>query len=205
MTNAELARRLRLPIMRLPFALLVLFPAVALAHEPPVPRVSSGFGVRSDPLHGRPAAHRGVDLPGAPGTPVLAAASGVVQVAGRRGGYGELVELGHPDGTTTRYAHLSHILVRPGEAVRQGQVIGRMGSTGRSTGSHLHFEYRIDGTPVDPLRYLGATPVEPWLAPPPPAAETPHRSRFSLRRAGEPPADPAVLPSGSNALRLPGP
>jgi murein DD-endopeptidase MepM/ murein hydrolase activator NlpD len=194
-------------IMRLPFALLVLFPAVALAHEPPVLRVSSGFGVRSDPLHGRPAAHRGVDLPGAPGTPVLAAASGVVRVARRRGGYGELVELGHPDGSTTRYAHLSHILVQPGEAVAQGQVIGRMGSTGRSTGSHLHFEYRIDGTPVDPLRYLGAAPeVAPRLAPPASAApEAPHRSRFSLRRAGESPGGPAVLPSGSDALKAPGP
>jgi murein DD-endopeptidase MepM/ murein hydrolase activator NlpD len=192
--------------MRLPFALLVLFPAAALAHEPPVLRVSSGFGVRSDPMHGRPAAHRGVDLPGTPGTPVLAAASGVVRVAGRRGGYGELVELGHPDGSTTRYAHLSHILVRPGEAVAQGQVIGRMGSTGRSTGSHLHFEYRIDGTPVDPLRYLGAAPeVEPQLARPPPVAETPHRSRFSLRRAAEPGGDRAVLPSGSDALKAPGP
>jgi murein DD-endopeptidase MepM/ murein hydrolase activator NlpD len=192
--------------MRLPFLLLVLIPALASAQEPPELRVSSGFGTRSDPLRGRPAEHRGVDLPGTMGTPVRAAAAGIVRVAGRRGGYGELIELAHADGTETRYAHLSHILVRPGDVVEQGQVIGRMGSTGRSTGSHLHFEYRIGGTPVDPLRYLDAGASRSPQAVPPPvlsttAPERPHRSRFSLRRAGKPPDDSTVLPSGSAALR----
>jgi murein DD-endopeptidase MepM/ murein hydrolase activator NlpD len=195
--------------MRLSFALLALLPSIASAHERPGLRVSSGFGGRSDPLHGRAAEHRGVDLPGAIGTPVLAAAAGFVRVAGRHGGYGELIELAHDDGTTTRYAHLSQILVRPGELVEQGQVIGRMGSTGRSTGSHLHFEYRIGGTPVNPLRYLGTGehPSPRWEAAPtssmtPPAP--PHRSLFSLRRTEKPSGESAGLPSGSTLQRRPG-
>ncbi|MFV1919372.1 M23 family metallopeptidase [Sphingomonas sp. MJ1 (PH-R8)] len=193
--------------MRLLLALLVLSPVVAAAQDAPTLRVSSRFGLRADPLHGRAVTHRGVDLPGAPGTPVLAAAMGVVRVAGRRGGYGGLIELAHPDGSATRYAHLSRILVQPGEMVEQGQLIGRMGSTGRSTGSHLHFEYRVGGVPVDPLRYLGKVPSAPErpLADEPDrtAPALPHRSRFARRRATYPSVDPATLPSGSTALRSP--
>ncbi|MFV0624325.1 M23 family metallopeptidase [Sphingomonas sp. ac-8] len=194
--------------MRLLLALLVLVPAAAGAREKTGLRVSSRFGVRADPLNGGRAVHRGVDLPGVVGTPVVAAASGVVCVAARRGGYGDLIELAHPDGTTTRYAHLSRILVRPGETVVQGQVIGRMGSTGRSTGSHLHFEYRVHGVPVDPLRYLSAaaTPASEAVAGPvvqPAAPELPHRSRFSQARAAQAPRSPQELPGGADALRGP--
>ncbi|MBB3912429.1 M23 family metallopeptidase [Sphingomonas desiccabilis] len=195
--------------MRLLLALLVLSPAVATAQDSSTLRVSSRFGLRTDPFHGRATDHRGVDLPGAPGTPVLAAATGVVRVAGRRGGYGELIELAHADGSATRYAHLSRILVQPGEMVEQGQVIGRMGSTGRSTGSHLHFEYRVGGVPVDPLRYLGTTPAAPERpradAPDRTVPAPPHRSRFAQRRVPHPSVDQDTLPSGSTALRSPGP
>ena len=193
--------------MRLLLALLVLSPAVAAAQDASTLRVSSGFGLRADPLHGRAANHRGVDLPGAPGTPVLAAATGVVRVAGRRGGYGELIELAHPDGSATRYAHLSRILVQPGEMVEQGQVIGRMGSTGRSTGNHLHFEYRVGGVPVNPLRYLRTTPATPETPltnePDRAAPFPPHRSRFARRRDAQSTVSSATLPSGSAALRSP--
>lgn len=181
--------------------LVTLFPVAAAARDEPSPRVSSGFGARADPLHGRRATHRGVDMPGAAGTLIVAAAEGIVRVAGRRGRYGELVEVAHPDGTTTRYAHLSRILVRSGEAVAQGQVIGRMGSTGRSTGSHLHFEYRINGAAVDPLRYVAAGSHEaPQLDLPPAPTEPPHRSRFSQARAGQTPSGSVLLPGGGDAL-----
>lgn len=161
-------------------------------------RISSDFGTRVDPIHGRRAVHRGIDLPGAVGTPIVAAAAGIVRRAGWRGGYGQMIELAHADGTVTRYAHLSAILVRPGEAVGQGQRIARMGSTGRSTGSHLHFEYRVAGRAVDPLGYIGTVP--PPSPKPRPIAETiPHRSRFAQQRAAAP-ADRAGLPTGEAAM-----
>jgi murein DD-endopeptidase MepM/ murein hydrolase activator NlpD len=124
----------------------------------PVPlslaRLTSGYGTRSDPFRGRAAMHAGIDLAGPVGTPIYAAADAVVGEAGTRGGYGNLVELDHGSGIATRYGHLSQIMVRPGERVRRGQVIGLMGSTGRSTGSHLHYEVRIDGRAVNPLPFL---------------------------------------------------
>lgn len=118
---------------------------------------TSGFGVRYDPFTGFSAMHAGVDMAGAMGEPIYAAASGVVVTAGRSGGYGNLVELAHGRGLATRYGHLSAILVHPGERVKQGEVIARMGSTGRSTGTHLHFEVRIDGQAVNPRPYLDAS------------------------------------------------
>jgi hypothetical protein len=190
--------------MRSMLILLVLTSAAAAAEEPQLPHVSSQFGVRVDPLRGGRAQHRGIDLPGAPGTPVLAAAPGTVRVAGRRGSYGELIELVHPDGSATRYAHLSVISVAVGQAVAQGEVIGRMGSTGRSTGSHLHFEYRIGGVPVDPLRYFGRerSGWKPGPGRPEPLSPQPlHRSQFSQRRASQAPPGPADLPDGRHALR----
>lgn len=120
-------------------------------------RYTSGFGFRYDPFNGGSAMHAGMDMAGAQGEPIYAAASGTVLQAGRSGGYGNLVELGHGKGIDTRYGHLSAILVRPGEHVAQGQLIGRMGSTGRSTGTHLHYEVRIDGQPVNPRRFLEAS------------------------------------------------
>jgi murein DD-endopeptidase MepM/ murein hydrolase activator NlpD len=115
---------------------------------------SSYFGVRSDPFRGTSAMHAGVDIPGAKGTPIYATADGIVERAGRAGGYGNLVEIDHGKGIETRYGHLSKIMVEPNERVKRGQVIALMGSTGRSTGSHLHYEVRIDGRAVNPMPFL---------------------------------------------------
>lgn len=115
---------------------------------------TSEFGVRSDPFRGTAAMHAGVDIPGAVGTPIYATADGVVGRANWVGGYGNLVELEHGRGLQTRYGHLSKILVSPGARVKRGDMIALMGSTGRSTGSHLHYEVRMDGRAVNPLPYL---------------------------------------------------
>ena len=120
-------------------------------------RYTSSFGVRYDPFTGGAAMHAGTDMAGTMGEPIYAAAGGTVLQAGRSGGYGNLVELSHGKGIDTRYGHLSAILVKPGEHVRQGQLIGRMGSTGRSTGTHLHYEVRIDGHAVNPRPFLDAS------------------------------------------------
>jgi murein DD-endopeptidase MepM/ murein hydrolase activator NlpD len=119
---------------------------------------TSGFGVRSDPFHAGAAMHPGIDLAGSFGTPVYATADGTVLRAGwNNGGYGNLVELDHGRGITTRYGHMSAILVHAGDHVARGQQIGRMGSTGRSTGNHLHYEVRIDGRPVNPIPFMKST------------------------------------------------
>ncbi len=120
-------------------------------------RYTSSFGFRYDPFNGGSAMHAGTDMAGAYGEPIYASANGTVLQAGRSGGYGNLVELSHGKGIDTRYGHLSAILVHPGEQVRQGQMIGRMGSTGRSTGTHLHYEVRVDGRAVDARPYLEAS------------------------------------------------
>ncbi len=120
-------------------------------------RYTSGFGYRYDPFNGGTAMHAGVDMAGSQGEPIYASANGTVLQAGRSGGYGNLVELSHGHGIDTRYGHLSQILVRPGDSIRQGQMIGRMGSTGRSTGTHLHYEIRIDGRAVDAKPFLDAS------------------------------------------------
>lgn len=117
---------------------------------------SSGFGSRIDPFLGRPAYHTGIDFREYPGAPVFATAPGTVSAAGSNGGYGLMVEIDHGNGITTRYAHLSAILVSEEQAVSVRQVIGRVGSTGRSTGPHLHYEVRIDDDPVDPARFVRA-------------------------------------------------
>ncbi|MCC5976427.1 MAG: M23 family metallopeptidase [Salinarimonas sp.] len=118
--------------------------------------VSSGFGVRRDPFTGRPALHAGIDFRTPRGTPIRAAGAGRVVTAGRSGGYGNLVEIDHGNGVTTRYAHLSSIAVERGQIINTGDHLGRAGSTGRSTGPHLHYETRIDDEPVDPNRFLRA-------------------------------------------------
>jgi murein DD-endopeptidase MepM/ murein hydrolase activator NlpD len=118
--------------------------------------MSSPFGVRMDPFLHRPAMHTGLDMRGDTGEPVHATAAGRVTIAGREGGYGNMVEINHGNGFATRYGHLSHIDVKVGQAVHTGQVVGRIGSTGRSTGPHLHYETRIDGEAVDPQKFLRA-------------------------------------------------
>ncbi|UYY59530.1 M23 family metallopeptidase [Sphingomonas sp. S2-65] len=122
----------------------------------PVDKVvfTSHFGVRSDPFRGTAAMHAGVDIPGAIGTPIYATADGVISHAGRQGGYGNLVQINHGRGLETRYGHLSKILVADNTKVHRGQLIGLMGSTGRSTGSHLHYEVRMDGRAVNPVPFL---------------------------------------------------
>ncbi len=122
-------------------------------------RVTSGFGARRDPFHGGERQHHGVDFGAAAGTPIRAAAAGVVRFAGTRGGYGNVVIVAHPDGSETRYAHCRDLAVRAGEAVAAGQSIATVGSTGRSTGPHLHFEVRRDGKPVDPVTWGGLAPL----------------------------------------------
>jgi murein DD-endopeptidase MepM/ murein hydrolase activator NlpD len=117
---------------------------------------TSGFGVRSDPFLGRPAMHTGLDFRAATGDPVRATANGKVVSSGWQGGYGRMVEIDHGNGLSTRYGHLSEIHVRVGDVVKIGQVIGAVGSTGRSTGPHLHYETRIDGEAVDPQKFLRA-------------------------------------------------
>jgi murein DD-endopeptidase MepM/ murein hydrolase activator NlpD len=119
---------------------------------------TSGFGVRSDPFRAGAAMHPGIDLAGPVGTPIQATAEGVVLRAGwNSGGYGNLVEIDHGRGITTRYGHLSAIDVVAGQKVTRGQLVGRMGSTGRSTGSHLHYEVRIDGRAVNPIPFMKST------------------------------------------------
>jgi murein DD-endopeptidase MepM/ murein hydrolase activator NlpD len=119
-------------------------------------QMTSAFGYRADPFLGRPALHGGVDLRDDYGAPVAATAAGTVTAAGPQGGYGNLVEIDHGGGLSTRYGHLSAIAVAPGQQVGPGTTVGRVGSTGRSTGPHLHYEVRVDGEPVDPARFLKA-------------------------------------------------
>lgn len=117
--------------------------------------VSSQFGSRTDPFTGRRAFHKGVDFAGREGAEVVAVASGVVIWSGERYGYGQLVEINHGNGYVTRYAHNVDNLVAVGDTVRRGQVIARMGDTGRATGPNLHFEVLLNDRPVDPLTYVG--------------------------------------------------
>jgi murein DD-endopeptidase MepM/ murein hydrolase activator NlpD len=117
---------------------------------------TSGFGVRSDPFLGRPAMHTGLDFRASMGDPVRATANGKVASSGWAGGYGRMVEIDHGNGLSTRYGHLSEISVKVGDTIKIGQVIGAVGSTGRSTGPHLHYETRIDGDAVDPQKFLRA-------------------------------------------------
>jgi murein DD-endopeptidase MepM/ murein hydrolase activator NlpD len=120
--------------------------------------MSSGFGYRHDPFSGAGAMHSGLDFKGPLGTPILAAANGVVSFAGVQSGYGNCVEITHSNGLVTRYAHLSRFTVSLGQQVKRGVQIANMGSTGRSTGSHLHFEVRHNNSAINPLRFLESNP-----------------------------------------------
>lgn len=116
--------------------------------------ISSLYGYRTDPFNGRKALHKGMDFAGKAGTPVMALAAGMVVRADHDKGYGNVVELRHTDGYTTRYAHNQENLVEPGDMVSKGQTIALMGSTGRSNGPHVHLEVRKNGRVIDPRRYL---------------------------------------------------
>jgi len=119
--------------------------------------ISSHYGQRTDPFTGQMAMHKGLDFAGKEGSNIIAVASGVVTWAGERSGYGQLVEVSHGDGFVTRYAHNKQNLVKPGELVRKGQSIALMGSSGRSTGAHVHYEVYRHGRTVDPSSYVSRT------------------------------------------------
>ena len=124
--------------------------AAELEELPVAGRVTSGYGVRRDPLTGMPSTHSGLDVGAPTGTPIRAPARGVVLSAGPKGGYGNAVEIDHGDGLVTLYGHASELFVSKGQTVEPGQEIATVGSTGRATGPHLHFEVRVAGRPVDP-------------------------------------------------------
>jgi murein DD-endopeptidase MepM/ murein hydrolase activator NlpD len=119
-------------------------------------RLTSGFGYRRDPINGGRRLHAGTDFAGPRGTPIHATGDGTVIFAGRQSGYGLMVEIRHPFGITTRYAHMSRLTVSEGERVSRGDRIGDMGNTGRSTGTHLHYEVRRSGDPVNPMTFITA-------------------------------------------------
>lgn len=121
---------------------------------------SSGFGWRDDPIRHVRKFHGGDDYRGDRGVPVMAAGNGVITFCGRRGGYGNVIDVDHGNGLVTRYAHLSKIGIRKGDTVTAGQTIGKLGSTGRTTGPHLHFEVRIDNSPVDPSVALSVAELQ---------------------------------------------
>ncbi len=140
-----------------------------LAHIPSVIPInikdftmSSGYGIRRDPIYGSSKFHEGLDFAARTGTPVFATAEGTVAVAERTGGYGNCVDISHGFNYLTRYAHLSEILVKAGQKVKRGEMIGRVGSTGKSTGPHLHYEVRFKNEPQNPVNYyfMDLTPEE---------------------------------------------
>lgn len=125
--------------------------------------VGSGFGFRSDPFTGRGALHTGLDFPSPVGTEIHAAAGGVVRTAEMHPEYGLMLEIDHGNGLMTRYGHTSKILVKVGDLVKRGQVVADVGTTGRSTGPHLHFEVLVDGVPQDPQRFLAGPNAKPTV------------------------------------------
>jgi murein DD-endopeptidase MepM/ murein hydrolase activator NlpD len=137
-----------------------------LPHNTPVTTgfVGSGFGTRLDPFSGQMAMHAGLDFAAPVGTPILAAAGGVVSAAEHNAAFGNMLVIDHGNGLQTLYAHASKLEVREGEIVRKGQQIARVGSTGRSTGAHLHFEVHVNGRPQNPARFLSRQSADSPLA-----------------------------------------
>ena len=129
---------------------------IAIPSRRPIEQMSlsSSYGMRVHPITGKLARHNGVDIPAPYGTPIYATADGIVGRAQRLGGYGNYVEVEHGNAIQTRYGHMSSYIVAPGQQVKKGDVIGYVGSTGRSTGNHLHYEVRIDGEPVNPMPFV---------------------------------------------------
>ena len=131
----------------------LMVPSMAPVNGP----VGSGFGFRTDPFSGRGALHSGLDFPGETGTQIMAAAGGMVVSTEVHPAYGQLVEIDHGNGLLTRYAHASRVMVKTGDLVKRGQVVALVGTSGRSTGPHLHFEVLVEGVPQNPARFLAAT------------------------------------------------
>lgn len=144
----------------------LMVPSAQPVHGP----VGSGFGFRPDPFNGRAALHTGLDFPAPIGTPITAAAGGIVVTREWQAAYGHLLEIDHGNGLLTRYAHCASIDVDIGSLVKRGQVVAKVGNTGRSTGPHLHFEVLVGGVPQDPARFLaaGLAPRVGFAAPPRP-------------------------------------
>ncbi len=122
-------------------------------------KFSSGYGYRNAPTRGASRNHKGIDIPGPVGTPIYATADGLIGRAQWVGGYGKYVEINHGNSVQTRYGHLSAMNVMPGQRIKKGDILGYMGSTGRSTGSHLHYEVRIAGEAINPSAFL--SPLNP--------------------------------------------
>jgi hypothetical protein len=136
------------------FRLTIAVAAMLVSGVAEAQRVTSNFGYRRDPFHGGLKMHAGMDMGAKTGTPVYATGDGFIRRARVAGGYGNLVEMLHGFGYETRFGHLSRILVSEGQFVRRGQMVGLVGSTGRSTAPHLHYEVRINGAPVQPAGYM---------------------------------------------------
>lgn len=139
---------------------IVIPDLTVLSTEPVAHTESSGFGWRDDPIRHTRSFHSGTDFRGDPGTPVLAAGDGVVTFCGRLGGYGNVIDIDHGGGVITRYAHLRRIQTRKDAAITAGETIGQVGSTGRTTGPHLHFEVRLDGAPVSPILAMSVAALQ---------------------------------------------
>jgi murein DD-endopeptidase MepM/ murein hydrolase activator NlpD len=139
---------------------LVIPDLTVLAIEPVAHTESSGFGWRDDPIRHTRGFHSGTDFRGHPGTEVVAAGDGVVTFCGRMGGYGNVIDIDHGGGVVTRYAHLRRIETTRDAAVTAGTPIGQLGSTGRTTGPHLHFEVRLDGSPVSPIAAMSVAALQ---------------------------------------------
>lgn len=129
---------------------------VAIPSRRPIEKMSlsSSYGMRVHPVTGKLARHQGIDIPAPRGTPIYATADGIVGRAQWLGGYGNYVEVEHGNAIQTRYGHMSSRAVEPGQQVKKGDILGYVGSTGRSTGNHLHYEVRIDGAPVNPMPFV---------------------------------------------------
>jgi murein DD-endopeptidase MepM/ murein hydrolase activator NlpD len=136
--------------------LALMVPSAAPVDGP----IGSGFGFRVDPINGRSALHTGLDFPAETGTPIQAAAGGIVTANEWHAEYGHVLEINHGNGLATRYAHCSAIEVPVGALVKRGQLVARVGTSGRSTGAHLHFEVLLDGVPQNPSRFLAGLAPE---------------------------------------------
>jgi murein DD-endopeptidase MepM/ murein hydrolase activator NlpD len=139
---------------------LVVPDLTVLSVDPVAHTESSGFGWRDDPIRHTRSFHSGTDFRGKPGTPVVAAGDGVVRFCGRLGGYGNVIDIDHGGGVLTRYAHLRRIETRKDATITAGETIGQVGSTGRTTGPHLHFEVRLDGSPVSPINAMAIASLQ---------------------------------------------
>jgi Peptidase family M23 len=162
--------------------------------------VGSGFGFRTDPITGRGALHMGLDFPADVGTPIVAAAGGVVINTENHHAYGQMVDIDHGNGLVTRYAHASKLLVKAGDLVKRGQTVAQVGNSGRSTGPHLHFEVLVDRVPQNPARFLagrGTPPPAAAVAAAPAAAATaePRERRSRAAKAPAPATEPVAMPS----------